>query len=403
MARARIVYKGVPFIVEGEGTPEQLAGSLKQRLEQNPALIDKRRQKLGMAEGEVWGEGQGYSPVQNVGQFDDQLGDPTEGMSGTEKFLVGAGKTFTSLGRGAKMLFTGDEDDAEILRREAHENELFDKLDSQGIGLEDLGQIAPDAIALLGSGGLTSLFGRGALMGAVRPGEDGWDRAKAGLTSGVLSIAGPGAAKAVAAILSAPTRVAGKGMSILLSRMGNEPAKGIGAATADAVELSVKQNAAMREVGDLALQRTADVIQRMNTFGKQTAAKEVINKAFMKAIKVVDGRNTLDTTAFNRALMTTSDAMLKKGAGKDFGRILGELRTTFSELGRLQQMTPQQAQQVLAAISDDGTAAALGRILAGRASEEAKKTAAEQLLARSGQFAASAPRAAVGGALSGEQ
>lgn len=395
MPRVRIVANGVPFIVEGEGTPEQLSGALKARLEADPSLLDKRRQQLGLTEDEAVNLLQGYQPVQDKGQFAAQLSDPSEGMSSTDKFLVGAGRTFTELGRGVKMMFTGDETDAEIRKREANEQRLFAKLDDQGIGPEDLGQLAPDAVAFLGSGGLTSMFVRGAALGAARPttSEDGGvgERARTGMLSGLLSVVGPGSVKTVGALFNLK-KTLGKGMmeSIRSLNSRGNVAEGLANVIDDGAALTTNGNPAIREVGEAALARASDVVQRMNTFGKQNTVKKLVTNALKRSTREVDGRNVLDMNSFTRELGGISDATLKQGAGKDFGRMLGELRRTFTEISRIADLDGETAEGVLRAITTDSRAAALAKTLATVKEPQAKATIVRQLL----QLAASAPQAA---------
>lgn len=114
------------------------------------------------------------------------LYDPTKGMTGTEKFLSGAGKAFTDIGRGVGQLVGAvSTDDVKESRR------LDAPLMKTGAGVAGniVGNVAAAAPAVLIPGANT-VVGAGAIgagFGAVQPAESAAERASNTLLSGVLS------------------------------------------------------------------------------------------------------------------------------------------------------------------------------------------------------------------------
>lgn len=380
MGRARVIVNGLPFTIEGEGTPEQLAGALEKRLQQNPELWDKRRKQLGLSEDDMIAlaekqagvdssESRAFQPQLNPGQ----------------KFLVGSGRSLTEMARGFKQLFTGDEEDAEISRREADEKALFEKLDEQGIGAEDLGQIAPDVIAFLGSGGLTSLAVRGAGLGLVRPttGADGAEqRVYNSLASGLLSVAGPGAAKAAGGVFRLGGK-AGSGMINSITKLAEKGSvgKALGGTADEAARLAQNANPAIREVGEIALARASDLVQRMNARGKTDVTAGLLNSALRRSVVQTGGRNVLDMATFNKQLLTTADSQFTKGLGKTFGKQVADLRKTFTELTKLEpNMDPKTAETILTGIVSNPQAQALAKGLNTATTDAARQGLASRLV-----------------------
>lgn len=114
------------------------------------------------------------------------LYDPTKGMSGAEKFLAGAGKAFTDIGRGVGQLVGAlSNDDVKESRR------LDAPLMKTGAGVAGniVGNLVAAAPAVLIPGANT-VVGAGAIgagFGAVQPAESAAERASNTLLSGVLS------------------------------------------------------------------------------------------------------------------------------------------------------------------------------------------------------------------------
>jgi len=378
---------------------------LEQRVAEDPSLIDKRREALGLDEDQFTHfVEQNKLHLARAAEFEQQAEkykNSVPELSTPEKFFVGAGQTFSSLFNGAQQLFTGDEGDKVIAAREAHEKALFAKLDDQGIGPEDLGQMAPEVVAFLGGGGLVSFAARGGALGALAPTsgdpETGTkERVHSSLAGGLLSMAGPAVAKSTGAFFNL-SKNAGMGLVKTLARWagnkGGAPA-GVAQTVGEAMEMQANTNPAIRELGELALKRTTEIVQRMNTFGKTNTVKELVNGSLTKSVREIGGRNVLDMNQFNRQLMLLSDSQLAKGAGKDFGRMLSSLRNTFTEIGKIAELTPQQAQVVLEGITTSPQAAVLAKQLAKAASPEAKTLILQQIM----KLAKSAPRAATAAA-----
>lgn len=141
---------------------------------------------------------------QSVGAKPQQMIDPTEGMSGTEKFLAGTGKAFYDVGRGA----------GQILRNVLPEN-LANRLDlptqadidaakrrdealmRTGAGLAGnvVGNVAATAPAIFVPGVNTVVGGAatGAALGALQPTATGESRLSNAVVGGAMGGAIPGA------------------------------------------------------------------------------------------------------------------------------------------------------------------------------------------------------------------
>lgn len=116
-------------------------------------------------------------------------------LSGTERFLIGAGSVFNDIGKGVQQLYSravGDEqaakDIGEVLARE---RDIFAAFDDKQIGAEDLGEFAGEFAALLPTGGAGLSIRGGALMGGLLEGIKGTE---SGLLTENLANAGAGAA-----------------------------------------------------------------------------------------------------------------------------------------------------------------------------------------------------------------
>jgi hypothetical protein len=373
MPRVRIVVNGLPFTVDGEGTAEQLAGALQTRLQEDPSLFTKRARQLGLSDEDLISLAQ-QAEGETPGGFRAETGGKTD------RFLIGAGRTLTSLGRGIRQIFSGDETDKELARREKNERELFAQLDDQGIGFEDIGQFAPDVVAFLGSGGLVSLGIRGAALGAATATIEGESRATNTIVSGLLSAAGPGVARAAGAVFRTGTRMgAGAIRSIGSLASRGQIGQQLGKVAGQAANLVNNQNQAIKRVGEIALNRAADIVQRMNARGKEGVVAEAVNTALRSSIRQSGNTNVLDFTAFNRELIAIANSTLNKELGKTFGKQLANLRATFNELGKITEMTPGQAQAVLQAILSRSEARSLAKALRNAGTQSAKKTIAQRL------------------------
>lgn len=121
--------------------------------------------------------------------------DPTEGMSGTDKFLAGAGKAFVDIGRGAKQL-VGLGDQAEIDESKKRDAALMDT------GAGKWGNVAGNTAALLptllipGANTYTGAALTGAVAGALQPttSEEGFEGKAVNTALGALAGAGGQAA-----------------------------------------------------------------------------------------------------------------------------------------------------------------------------------------------------------------
>lgn len=157
--------------------------------------------------------------------------DPTEGMSGSEKFLAGAGKAFTDIGRGVRQVFDasnavtvtpelrqqdpegaeyieGLKQDAQRLQQEINESRQLDApLMKTGAGVAGniVGNVAAAAPAAFVPGANTAVGAAavGGVLGALQPTAEGESRlANAALGAGA-GVGGYGVGKAVGAGISA--------------------------------------------------------------------------------------------------------------------------------------------------------------------------------------------------------
>jgi hypothetical protein len=101
-------------------------------------------------------------------QAQQEVYDPTEGMSGTDKFLAGMGKAFTDLGRGAgQMVGLVDQKDVDEAKR------IDAPLMKTGAGLAGniAGNIVPAAVASVVPGANTAIGSAavGGVLGALQP------------------------------------------------------------------------------------------------------------------------------------------------------------------------------------------------------------------------------------------
>lgn len=130
-----------------------------------------------------------------------QTYDPTEGMSGTQKFLAGVGKGMTDVVRGGKQLLgmgTPEEHD-EVKRRDAA---LTDT--TAGMVGNVVGQAAP--FMAVPASGLVRAGVLGAAQGATSPVGTDDSRAMNTAIGGVAGVVGQGAVNAAGKILSGPTK-----------------------------------------------------------------------------------------------------------------------------------------------------------------------------------------------------
>jgi hypothetical protein len=193
--------------------------------------------------------------------------DPTEGMSGGQKFLAGAGKALTDIGRGAGQLVgavsQGEIDDAKALDA---------PLMKTGAGVA--GNIAGNVAAFAPTAlipGVNTLTGAGLMggaMGAAQPVSTGESRLGNAALGAGFGVAGQGVANAV-----------GRAIRPVQSALPKELAPLAAKAEAAGIPLTAAQ-----KTGSRPLAITESVLENLPfTADKQLAIKEAQKSAFNKA------------------------------------------------------------------------------------------------------------------------
>lgn len=221
-------------------------------------------------------EAQAYRAA--VGQADMlKMADPTKGMSGTEKFLAGAGKALTDLGRGAKQIIPGF--DKKAVQADVDESRKLDApLMGTGSGQVGnfVGNVVP-AIATMRIPGINTYTGAalsGGAFGALQP--------VSGNESRALNTLGGGAAGLI-----------GQGLGNLISR-AIRPVR----STLPAAEQALAEEASRRNIpltaaqltGSRPLQITESVMENLPfTSGPQIAKRTAQQQAFNRAVGATFG------------------------------------------------------------------------------------------------------------------
>lgn len=125
---------------------------------------------------------------------------PTVGMSGTDKFLAGAGKAFSDLGSGVKQIFTGNSNQQEIDDTKRRDAPLM----ATGAGLAgnitgNVAAVVPTAF-IPGVNGLAGSAALGATLGGIQPVASDESRLKNIAVGGAAGLAGPVVARGVTAV-----------------------------------------------------------------------------------------------------------------------------------------------------------------------------------------------------------
>lgn len=201
--------------------------------------------------------------------------DPTEGMSGGEKFLAGAGKAFMDVGRGAGQMI-GIKSQAEI--DEAKQLDAPLMRTGAGVGGNVVGNIAAFAPTALipGANTLTGAGLIGAGMGASQPVASGESRAANMAIGGASGVAGQGIANAI-----------GRAIRPVQSKIPEALAPLASKADDYGIPLSAAQ-----KTGSRPLAITESVLENLPfTADKQLAIKQAQKSAFNRAILKTVGEN----------------------------------------------------------------------------------------------------------------
>jgi hypothetical protein len=212
--------------------------------------------------------------------------DPTEGMSGTEKFLAGVGKAMTDVGRGVRQYLPdsmGGMSNAEI----AMARKLDAPLMKTGAGTAgnvagNLAMAVPTAF-IPGAATIPGGAAIGALSGALQPGVDAAERAKNVAIGGIAGAAVPALVRGYQVAKSFVEPLYEGGRNQIIGRTINEATGGQGAAVANQLRsanqivpgsLPTAAEAAQNP-GLAALQRTATATDpvAMNQLAARQAAQ----------------------------------------------------------------------------------------------------------------------------------
>lgn len=193
--------------------------------------------------------------------------DPTEGMTGTEKFLAGTGKAFVDIGRGAGQMLgiTSQEDIDEAKNLDAPLMKT-----GAGRGGNLLGNVAAAAPTMLipGVNTYTGAALVGAGMGALQPTATGESRAANMAIGGAAGAAGQGLGK-----------LAGRALRPVTSRLSPEEQVLAQGAQREGIPLSAGEL-----TGSRPLKVAESVLEDLPfTSGKQLAVKETQQRAFTAA------------------------------------------------------------------------------------------------------------------------
>jgi len=397
-----ITVDNVPFRVRGASNREQAQRAIEVQ------FMDPQVRKEAMVKRKAKLLDMGIDVDQNFA---------TEGMGKGERFLVGAGRTFTETARGAKQMWygaTGQDEKVEALQREesAH-RDTFDMLDGEGIGMEDLGQLAPELVAFLGTAGGSGLATagqlglRGAALGASKATVEGESRTMNAVVSGLLTAGAFGAGQGVASMFRAGSSITGAAAAGLNRIARGTKTKGdlvnnMSSAMTQAQHLANSKDAALRKVGEASLAQLTPLIQKMNGVGKESIFRTQLNQLMQASMQRGQNELTLDTAKFVQGLAGVSKGTLIKELGRTYGTRLDTLRNTFTELTKSGNLSGESATNILKGIMADDSAAAVAQQISRASSEGAKPGVMNSLMQtlqnRVQQYTMAAAKASVAGA-----
>jgi hypothetical protein len=255
--------------------------------------------------------------------------DPTEGLSGTDRFLAGAGKAMTDMGRGARQIAAKlGLGDSSAVQSEIDESRRLDSpLMRTGAGLA--GNLAANVAMTMPAAaipGVNTIMGAGALggaLGAAQPVASDESR----LANTGFGAAGGAIGQAVASRLMRPvqTRIS--------------PEKAALAAKAEAAGIPLD---AAQQTGSKALQSIDSALDSMPfTAGKQASRKatqqQSFNRAALRTIGVDAPKATPDVLESAR-----------RGLSDEFNRIAGQTTVKLDNdfLNALSKVDGKQASMV---------------------------------------------------------
>lgn len=336
-----------------------------------------------------------------------------EGENSASRFLIGAGKTFKDWYNGSAQFYyqlTGDKEEAKKIRdQDLKDEEIFKLIDEGNIGMEDLGQLAPEVLAFLmpGAAGAkgAKLFaaeiGMGALSGGVGQTTDGFAERQLGAALGAAGAAIPGGVAALGgmrrAVMGAPAATKAYIMELMANPKMTEK-------VAEAITSNKTPPAIAK-----ALRQKFDRV--MNGVPAQEVKLLQQNAAFAQAKNVLAEATQgsyLDVDTAIKGLAKITSADLQRGLSKPAAQAIKDLKKTLQAVADLppEVLTPQNLSTLA-----DGILAGNSKQFAGMVNAlqsaglkpEAKATVLQQLIQRMKGVAATtaqAPRAAGGAASS---
>lgn len=233
--------------------------------------------------------------------------DPTEGMSGGQKFLAGVGKAFVDTGRGAAQLF-GLGDAQEIAEARKRDEALMNT--GAGMAGNIVGNLAAYAplAAVPGANTIAGGAALGALTGAVQPTVEGESRLANAVVGGIAGGAVPAAVRVGKTVKAAAidpfteagrTRIAGG----VLNRTAGD-ANAAAAKMAAAKGVTPGFNPTAGQVADDAGIATLERTVRQSTPGAFGEVEQSQRQALADAVRGIGG----DDVARNAAVQSRDSA-----------------------------------------------------------------------------------------------
>ena len=344
--------------------------------------------------------------------------------------LIGAGRTITSKSRGAMQIMrnrlpTSVADrirlpSVEQLEEvEAEHRRLFEQID-KGIGMEDVGEILPEALAFFGGGAasvgwkaLAAGSAVGASLGALGATTEDESRAFnsfAGATAGALAPALGTTAKTLADLIkagggamangAAALVAAGQGnaqstafaLSRMFSRMGAVQGSAERAVAASRAAGETSAGAAtMRTLAGRAEEHLGRIIGTMDGEAADSFVSDMANQAFETGFKMAqDGSVTFNPRAVVNSLARVSRREMIEVMGSP-GRRLNDFRNWAKTLIDLDDLDAQAVQTAYEAYWSSSEARAMAQAMQRATNPETRKSLLGQMFvigARSAQAAA---------------
>jgi len=263
--------------------------------------------------------------------------DPTVGMSGTSKFLAGAGKAMTDVGRGVSQLF------GQTSFNDVAESRKLDKaLMNTGAGtignlVGNLAMFAPTAM-IPGANTVTGAATIGAVGGLLQPSESFGEKAFStglGAAAGVavpLTIAGAKTAKSFVEPFYEGGRkqIVGRALSKATGDNVDEVVKALSTNKSAVPGVQYTAAEASKNPGIAAMQRTATAIDPV-AMNAQAARQAANNEARVAALSEVAGRDG-KRELFEAARDKAADALYNKArkAGVDAAALTPEAQANIA-------------------------------------------------------------------------